>query len=91
MSMYIEKVFVYLVLLMLLALTMRLWWNERRLSRMEALMKLVGQHGMDVDRTVRDLINVIESFFSGFREIIEKNRERENERRKEANRESEGK
>lgn len=89
--MYIEKVFVYLVLLMLLALTMRLWWNERRLSRMEALMKLVGQHGMDVDRTVRDLINVIESFFSGFREIIEKNRERENERRKEANRESEGK
>ena len=89
--MYVERVFVYLVLLMLLVLTIRLWWNERRLSRMEALMKLVGQHGMDVDRTVRDLINVMESFFKGFREIIDKNREKADERRKEANRESEGK
>ena len=80
--MYIEKVFVYLVMGLIVLLILRTMRNDIRISRMETVMRALGQHGKDVDNTVKSLIGIMERFFEGLRENINKNKERADELRR---------
>ena len=84
--MYVDKTFVYLVLLIMMLMLYRMWKNERRLNRIEEVSKLLYKHEEDIDKTIKELLVVLDKLFLN---LLEGVKEKKENVRRDASRESE--
>ena len=84
--MYVDKTFVYLVLLIMMLMLYRMWKNERRLNRIEEVSRLLYKHEEDIDKTIKELLVVLDKLFLN---LLEGVKEKKENVRRDASRESE--
>lgn len=74
--MYIDRVFVYLLVAILFAMVFLIWRNERKISKLETVVSLLNKHNGNTDAILRSLLNVMDKFFRDMMEATEKNKKK---------------
>lgn len=58
--MYIDSVFVYMILIIFSVMGYLLWKNERRVSKLEVVVSLMTEHGKNTDIILKSTMEILE-------------------------------
>ena len=58
--MYIDSIFVYMILIIFSVMGYLLWKNERRVSKLEVVVSLMTEHGKNTDIILKSTMEILE-------------------------------
>ena len=58
--MYIDSIFVYMILIIFSVMGYLLWKNERRVSKLEVVVSLMTEHGKNTDISLKSTMEILE-------------------------------